>query len=315
VFPQQRIGFVSLAKKLSTALNETRLLILGGQVLFGFEFNGVFQEGFSSLPWHSRILHCVSLFSMLVAIGLLIAPSMQHRVVEGGEETHRILRATSILAGLALLPFGISLSIDIFIGMEIIHDTRAGVVTGVVFAVLAAVLWYAMGFGVRAHRGESLVQDEQKPTPLSTKIDQMLTEARVVLPGAQALLGFQLTVTLTHAFQQLPPSAKHAHAIALCCVGLAIVLLMTPAALHRIGFRGEESRSFLSLGSAFVMTAPLPLAIGIATDIYVAIGKAVESQKVGTAAGVAAICVLLMLWYVQPLLIRRQRQPSIPNEA
>jgi hypothetical protein len=167
-----------------------------------------------------------------------------------------------------------------------------------------------MGFGVRAQRGDNLVQDEEKPTPLSTKIDQMLTEARVVLPGAQALLGFQLTVTLTNAFQHLPPSAKHAHAVALCCVGLAIVLLMTPAALHRIAFKGEESKSFLAMGSAFVMTAPLPLAIGIATDIYVAIGKAVESQKVGTAAGVAAICVLLILWYVQPLLIRRQRQAA-----
>jgi len=306
---------VSLAKKLSTALNETRLLILGGQVLFGFEFNGVFQEGFTSLPWHSRALHCLSLFFMLLAIGLLIAPSMQHRIVERGEETRRILRATSLLAGLALLPFALSLSIDIFIGMETIHDSRAGLVSGAIFAMLAGVLWYALGFGVRAHRGERPVQDQEKPTPLSTKIDQMLTEARVVLPGAQALLGFQLTVTLTNAFQHLPPSAKHAHAVALCCVGLAIVLLMTPAALHRIGFKGEESKSFLGMGSAFVMTAPLPLAIGIATDIYVAIGKAVESQKGGILAGVAAICVLLLLWYLLPLLIRRQRQASMAKEA
>lgn len=40
-------------------------------------------------------------------------------------------------------------------------------------------------------------------TPLDAKIDYVLTEARVVLPGAQALLGFQLAIVLTNGFQQL----------------------------------------------------------------------------------------------------------------
>ena len=31
----------------------------------------------------------------------------------------------------------------------------------------------------------------ESPTPLGTRIKQVLMEARVVLPGAQALLGFQ----------------------------------------------------------------------------------------------------------------------------
>src|SRR3954463_5332894 len=107
---------VSLAKKLSTALNETRLLILGAQVLFGFEFHGIFQDGFTDLPRTSRYLDCVSLLCMATAIGLLIAPSAQHRIVERGEETRRIHRVTSFFAGLALLPFGISLVIDVSIG-------------------------------------------------------------------------------------------------------------------------------------------------------------------------------------------------------
>ena len=66
----------------------------------------------------------------------------------------------------------------------------------------------------------------EKPTPLPAKIDQMLTEARVILPGAQALLGFQLTVTLTRAFEQLPEQVKLLHATSLCCVGFAVILLM-----------------------------------------------------------------------------------------
>ena len=40
---------MSLSKKVKTALDETRLLMLGAQVLFGFELNGVFQEEFANL--------------------------------------------------------------------------------------------------------------------------------------------------------------------------------------------------------------------------------------------------------------------------
>ena len=299
---------MSLAKKLSTALNETRLLILGAQVLFGFEFHGIFQDGFADLPRTRRSLVCVSLLCMATAIGLLIAPSAQHRIVERGEETRRIHRVTTLFAGLALLPFGTSLAIDVSIGLERIAGSNTALLVGSAFCVLAGVLWYAFGFVVKLRRGDPIMQDEEKPAPLSTKIDQMLTEARVILPGAQALLGFQLTVTLSHAFQQLPSDTKSVHAVALGCVALAVVLLMTPAALHRIGFGGEESQSFLSMGSAFVMLAPLPLAAGIAADMFVAVERAAESSALGIAAGVAAICVLLFLWYLQPLIIRGKVQ-------
>ncbi|XIA63269.1 hypothetical protein ACFIOY_29350 [Bradyrhizobium sp. TZ2] len=37
-----------------------------------------------------------------------------------------------------------------------------------------------------------------------TKIEQLLTEARGIMPGGQALLGFQFVATLTKAFETLP---------------------------------------------------------------------------------------------------------------
>ncbi len=61
----------------------------------------------------------------------------------------------------------------------------------------------------------------------------MLTEARVVLPGVQALLGFQLAATLVDAFERLPESSKHLHLAGLRCLAIATVLLITPAAYHR----------------------------------------------------------------------------------
>ena len=198
---------MSLSKQVKTALDETRLLMLGAQVLFGFKLNGVFQEEFANLSLASRYVDCAGQVLMAMAIGLLVAPSMQHRIVENGEDTVRIHRITGVFAGMALLPFAVSLGLGFYIVFDHVFGMTAAFVAGSAFCLLAAMFWYGLGFSLRRKSRKRAMQEE-KPTPLTTKIEQMLTEARIILPGAQALLGFQLTVTLTKAFGQLPEFAE-----------------------------------------------------------------------------------------------------------
>ena len=44
---------MKLERQLKVALDESRLLILGSQVLFGFQFNAVFQQQFDNVPFLS----------------------------------------------------------------------------------------------------------------------------------------------------------------------------------------------------------------------------------------------------------------------
>ena len=199
--------FMSLSRQVKTALDETRLLMLGAQVLFGFKLNGVFQEEFANLSVASRYVDCAGQVLMAMAIGLLVAPSMQHRIVENGEDTVRIHRIAGVFAGMALLPFAVSLGLGFYIVFDHVFGMTAAFVAGSAFCLLAGVFWYGLGFSLRPKSWKRTMQEE-KPTPLTTKIEQMLTEARIIVPGAQALLGFQLTVTLTNAFGQLPESLK-----------------------------------------------------------------------------------------------------------
>jgi hypothetical protein len=297
---------MSLQIKIKTALDETRLLILGSQILFGFQFHGVFQDSFAQLSVQVRYVHCFGLFLMMTTIGLLIAPAMQHRIVEGGQDSIRIYRATTKLAGIALLPFGISLGLVVFVVFEQMFGRAAGVIVGAMFCLAAGVFWYGLEFVLARYWKIAMEKPEkEKETPLAVKIEQMLTEARVVLPGAQALLGFQFTVILTHSFDQLPYTFKVVHAIALSCVALTVILLMAPAAFHRIAFAGEDTEDFHRLGSTLIVAATCPLAIGIAADVYVAISKATGSPLIGAGASGAAVAILLSLWYIQPALLRR----------
>jgi hypothetical protein len=196
---------MSLSTQVKTALDETRLLMLGAQVLFGFKLNSVFQEEFANLSVASRYVDCAGQVLMAMAIGLLVAPSMQHRIVENGEDTVRIHRITGVFAGMALLPFAVSLGLGFYIVFDHVFGMAAALVGGSAFCLLAGAFWYGLGFILRTKSRKRTMQEE-KPTPLTTKIEQMLTEARIIVPGAQALLGFQLTVTLTKAFGQLPDS-------------------------------------------------------------------------------------------------------------
>ena len=41
---------MELSKKVKVALDETRMLILGAQILLGFQFRGVFSDGYDQLP-------------------------------------------------------------------------------------------------------------------------------------------------------------------------------------------------------------------------------------------------------------------------
>jgi hypothetical protein len=128
--------------------------------------------------------------------------------------------------------------------------------------------------------------------------------------GAQALLGFQLTVTLTRTFSQLSSDIKIAHALALCCVALAVILLMAPASLHRLAFAGEDDPGFVKIGSIFVVAAPLPLALGIALDTYVAARRALQSDIYAAVLAGFGVLFLLATWYGYPLwrrTIQRRR--------
>jgi hypothetical protein len=73
---------------------------------------------------------------------------------------------------------------------------------GALGGVIALLSRYLLGIGLPHHWAvcEQEIPVKKTATSLHTKIEQMLTEARVILPGVQALLGFQFVVMLTKAF-------------------------------------------------------------------------------------------------------------------
>jgi Family of unknown function (DUF6328) len=294
----------NIDRRLKTALDETRLLILGVQILLGFEFQCVFQDGFDDLGWGAKNLSLGSLGLVVLSIAILIAPSMQHRLVEAGQSTPRLIGATNQLSGVALLPLTLGLGLSAFVVTQRTFGPGIGIVTATFLGCAAFYCWFGLEiFVIGRHQEAKKMQPSS--TPLKTKIEQLLTEARLIIPGGQALFGFQFIAMLTSSFDHLPETAKVVHAIALCLVGMNVIIMMTPAALHRLSFGGEDSPRFFRLGSAFVTAGPAFLAAGISAEIYVVFLKAVNSSAAAAIASIAAIVVLTGFWYAWPLALRK----------
>src|SRR3954451_15926518 len=249
---------MELKDKIKTALDETRMLILGVQVLLGFQFRGAFENAAEALPTHARAATGSALALMLVAAALIITPSAYHRIALGGTNTGAFDGLVGRFAAAAPLPLAASLGLDLFMVVERMAGTGAGAAVGGAFATMALTGWYGAG-SIARRRGGGMKRRTAaaqagavEDTPLHARIEQMLTEARVILPGAQALLGFQLAIVLTEGFAKLQPELKSLHGAALLLVCLSVLLLMAPAAYHRIVYAGQDSIRFHKVGSRLI---------------------------------------------------------------
>jgi hypothetical protein len=70
------------------------------------------------------------------------------------------------------------------------------------------------------------------------------------------------------------------------------------------GTETEHAEDFLKRGSRLVVVAPIPLGLGIATDLYVATTQASHSGVLGAAVAISTLISLSALWYGIPLYIR-----------
>jgi hypothetical protein len=132
-----------------------------------------------------------------------------------------------------------------------------------------------------------------------------MTETRVIIPGAQALLGFAGITTLMDSFDSLPQTAKTVHLVGLLAVALSVVLLMTPVAYHRLTGHGEDTEEFYQVASRLVIAAMFPLAVSLAAELFVVVFKVTGSVSLAILTSGFALLVFVAAWYVFPLLHRK----------
>jgi len=294
---------VSLRSKVKNALDEARILVLGTQVLLGFQYRAFFERAFDRLPRRNQDLKLVGLVLLLGVMGLLLLPAARHRLVERGEDTPGLHRFTMNVMGVALVPFAAALGLDLF-DAGWTRGPRVAVALGLATFAVAIAFWFGIAF-VFGHRPPGA--DEGGGMKLEDKIVQVLTETRVVLPGAQALLGFQLAMTLMEGYERLPDSSKDLHLAATCAIALTVVFLMAPPAFHRIVEGGEDTERFHRFAGWMVLAAMVTLPLGFAGELWIVVRKQTGSLVAAHAAAALALLFFYGLWFFAMLVLRARR--------
>jgi Family of unknown function (DUF6328) len=133
-------------------------------------------------------------------------------------------------------------------------------------------------------------------------------EARMVLPGVQAILGFQLIAVFNQRFQDLSEGRQMLHLAAFLCLAVAMGLIMAPAAYHRQAERGLVTRRFVDLASRLLSLSLVPLTLGIVIDTYLLVWLVVGMELPSLFVAGGLLLVLVGLWFVVPQRARQTRE-------
>jgi len=294
-----------LKDKIENVLNETRILVLGIQILIGFGFRGFFEPGFSKMQPYAQQVQLAALGLMLLGLALLLIPAPYHRIVLHGRNTAELHRVGTATISAGLLPFAVSMGLSFFLGAHWVLGFTASLVFGAVVLGLVMAAWYGIEFLARWRKyGRANVYElidplreidmkQEQDTDLTTRLKQVLIECRVVLPGAQALLGFQLIIMWMTAFYKIPHYWQLIHLASLTCIGVSTVLLIMPAAYHRIVEQGDDSEMLHHITARALLWAMGFLALGICGDFYLAC----RMTELSTAMSASLASVLLAFFY------------------
>jgi len=129
----------------------------------------------------------------------------------------------------------------------------------------------------------------------------------MVLPGIQALFGFQLIAVFNQRFsEELTEGEKQLHYVAITLIVLAIGLIMTPAALHRQMGVEHVSEDFIRASTRLLLASMAPLGLAIALDFYL-IGRLIVGVYAGAIVALVLVGLLVFFWGFLPKSERLRR--------
>jgi hypothetical protein len=154
-------------------------------------------------------------------------------------------------------------------------------------------------------RQEDTPKEERMPLALAVQL--LLEECRMVLPGIQALFGFQLIAVFNNRFSELLTKEEQVlHVMATGLVAIAVALIMTPAAFHRQTSPQHASDAFIRISTRLVLWSMLPLAVSLCLEFYL-VGRIILGGMLAPILAVVVFAVYVVLWFVLPRSARLQR--------
>ena len=138
---------------------------------------------------------------------------------------------------------------------------------------------------------------------LDAEWSELLEEHRVAMPGAQVLFTFLLILPFQNRFSQLTDVQEYVYFGGFICAAIAIVLLITPTASHRIQWRQHDKETLLRNATLTSIVALVFLALAMTASIFLVADFLFDAPTTLIATIVIA-ALFTWFWFALPVLRR-----------
>jgi len=152
--------------------------------------------------------------------------------------------------------------------------------------------------------GSSTVTDETHKERVDRELTELLNGLRVLLPGVQVLLAFLLSVPFSSRFADVNTFQVRVFYVTLVAAALAVAMLGTPAAQHRVLFRAKEKERMLKRSNRYALLGSLAVIVAVSAGLLLIVDF-VFSAWLAWATSSVFLAVMLWVWFLEPALHRR----------
>jgi cation transport ATPase len=146
---------------------------------------------------------------------------------------------------------------------------------------------------------------ERSKEELDQEWGELVEEHRLAMPGVQVLFGFLLILPFQNRFRELSTQQEYVYFSALLCATVAIVLLISPTAAHRIRWRQSDKEVLLRRATRTAIAATVFMAASMTGSVYLITDYLFGEPATAIVTAIVA-ALFAGFWYVLPV-VRRLR--------
>ncbi len=151
--------------------------------------------------------------------------------------------------------------------------------------------------------------DTSSAERLEREHEQLFHELRAIIPGVEVLFAFLLTVAFSERFEILTTAQQGIFFATFLCSGLSLVLLLAPAAFHRVRFRQGDKEAMMRAANVEAIAALALLSAAMSGSVFL-ITDILYGRWAAYTASSALFVVACALWWGHPLSRNGCRETS-----
>jgi hypothetical protein len=154
---------------------------------------------------------------------------------------------------------------------------------------------------------------ETRAERVNRELIELLNELRVGLPGVQFLFAFLLVVPFQQRAARTTGFEHAVYYVALVSAAVATVLLIAPAAQHRVLFRQHDKEALLQRSSRSAFAGLMVLILAITSAVLLVLDVFIGRWQAWATAG-ALFAGLVWWWAIVPFWLRARNEQDEPGE-